>query len=402
MLLSQWRKEGEAQLWVADGLPPPLRPHGKCRKERPLCKLREDLFVDGKLYKRVDSKEALGPGAWHYADGSAYLSVDPAGKQIEVSVTPFAFTGEADQVILKNLVIEKYASAAQQGAVDARRGTGWKVIDVTVRWNHGVGLFMSPKMQIIRGAVLHNGQLGIGGRADNGLVDGVEIAFNNYAGFSAGWEAGGTKFVRTDNLIVRNTCVHNNDGPGLWTDIDNVNIVYENNKVFKNAGDGIKHEISYKAVIRNNDVAGNGYGFDNWLWGSQILVQNSQDVEVYDNTVVVGPNGGNGISVVNQKRGSGILGPFIARNNRIEGNTIIHLGDRGNSGIVVDFEQKEFWKNNSNTFDRNEYFGVRPDRSFWMLNDRARRWDYVRTNGMEAGGKLVPLRRKVKPLSCDR
>ena len=35
-------------------------------------------------------------------------------------------------------------------------------------------------------------------------------------------------------------------------------------------------------------VAHNGTsGFDVWLWGSQILIQNSANVEVYDNLVEV-------------------------------------------------------------------------------------------------------------------
>ena len=401
ILLTQWRKDTNANIWIADGLPPQLKPSGKCRRNVTMCRFREDLFVDGKLYARVGSKEELAAGKWHYADGSAYLPIDPAGKTVEMSAGPIAFYGNAKQVVLKNLIIEKFATAAQRGAIDARKGEAWKVIDVTLRWNHGVGLYMGPKMQVVGGAVVHNGQLGIGGQPNDGLVDGVEVAFNNYAGFSAGWEAGGTKFSRATNLVVRNNCVHSNIGPGLWTDINNVDILYEGNKVFNNAADGIKHEISYKATIRDNIVAGNGYAFDNWLWGSQILIQNSQDVEVLDNTVVVGTRGGNGISVINQERGTGKFGRFVAKNNRVIGNTIIHLADKGKNGIVSDVDEKEFWANNSNKFNRNEYFGVTPDRKFWMLNERTRRWPYLRDHGMETEGKLVPLRRKFEKLTCD-
>ena len=89
----------------------------------------------------------------------------------------------------------------------------------------------------------------------------MEIAFNNYAGYKADWEAGGTKFWATTGLVVRNSCVHHNAGPGLWTDYDNIDTLYEGNIVFSNANDGIKHEISYDAIIRDNIVAGNGGTF---------------------------------------------------------------------------------------------------------------------------------------------
>ena len=68
---------------------------------------------------------------------------------------------------------------------------------------------------------------------------------------------------------MRDSCVHHNAGPGLWTDFDNIHTLYEGNTVFLNGEDGIKHEISYDATIRNNVVAANGQSKDNWLWGSQ-------------------------------------------------------------------------------------------------------------------------------------
>ena len=176
-------------------------------------------------------------------------------------------------------------SKARSTSTDAR---GWLVSNVTARWNHGVGLFFGPETRVSGGSFSHNGQLGIGGTGEGSTIDGVEIAYNNYAGYNSGWEAGGTKFARTRNLVVRNSCVHHNAGPGLWTDIDNIDMLYQGNKVFLNADDGIKHEISYDAIIRNNVVAHNGTsGFDVWLWGSQILIQNSSNVEVYDNLVEV-------------------------------------------------------------------------------------------------------------------
>ena len=110
------------------------------------------------------------------------------------------------------------------------------------------------------------------------LVQGNEIAYNNYLkGVSYGWEAGGTKFVKTRGLIVRSNYVHHNWGTGLWTDIDNINTLVEGNRVIGNANQGIFHEISYAAVIRNNTVQGNGFDRCCWLMGAAILVAASPD-----------------------------------------------------------------------------------------------------------------------------
>src|SRR5690606_3674612 len=115
----------------------------------------------------------------------------------------------------------------------------------------------------------HQSQLGIGGIGDDVLVEDNEIAFNNYeAEYSWGWEAGGTKFVRTNRLIVRNNHVHSNHGPGLWTDIENDRVLIEGNLVEDNVGPGIFHEISYRAVIRDNEVYRNGVGLPNSYSGA--------------------------------------------------------------------------------------------------------------------------------------
>ena len=76
--------------------------------------------------------------------------------------------------------------------------------------------------------------------------------------YSMDFEAGGTKFVKSDGLVARGNFVHHNGGPGLWSDIDNIRTLYEGNRVEDNAREGIVHEISYSAVIRGNTVLRNG------------------------------------------------------------------------------------------------------------------------------------------------
>jgi Right handed beta helix region len=329
MELTTWTRD--SGFWRAEGLPLPLSFHGECADGGELCKLREDLFVDDRLFRRVQSLDELGPGRWYYAVGQAYLADDPTGRSVELGVTPLAFGGDAQGVVLKNLIVEKYASDAQEGAIYADAARGWRLSNVTARWNHGAGLSFGPETRVLGGSFSHNGQLGIAGSSGEGSrIQGVEIAFNNYAGYNPRWEAGGTKFWATKGLIVRRSCIHHNAGPGLWTDNDNIGTVFENNKVFKNANEGIKHEISYDAIIRNNLVAHNGTnGRDTWLWGSQILIQDSSNVEVYGNLVETAGAFGNGIGVIYQNRGSGALGPWQAVNNSVHHNTIVHRGGLG-------------------------------------------------------------------------
>lgn len=397
-IVSEWsRKDGR---WVAEVDRGRLRPQGECEDGQELCKFREDLFVDGVLYQAVASRDQLGPGKWYRDDKTIFLTDDPADRLVEMSTLPRAIGGAAKGIVLEDIVVEKYASAAQEGAIDGRKGEGWKLVDVVARWNHGVGLYIGKNMRVTGGSFSRNGQLGIGGEGDGAIIEGSEIAANNYAGFSIGWEAGGTKFVRSRNLVVRNNCVHDNNGPGLWTDIDNVDITYANNKVFRNSGDGIKHEISYRATIVDNLVAQNGKGHDIWLWGSQILIQNSSDVEVRGNTVEIAPGFGNGISIVSQDRGSGELGAYDAKNNHVHHNTIIHLGRHGHNGLVADAKIDEFWKTGTNRFDNNTYILASAKSSIFGVNNHFGPWEDARAQGFETNGTVKMEKRAPLSLAC--
>ena len=230
----------------------------------------------------------------------------------------------------------------------------------------------------------------------------MEIAYNNYAGYDGGWEAGGTKFWATTGLVVRNSCVHHNAGPGLWTDFDNIQTLYEGNIVFLNGKDGIKHEISYDATIRDNVVAANGQSKDNWLWGSQILIQNSSNVKVYRNFVEVAADFGNGIGIVHQDRGEGAHGPWRAVSNSIHDNTIVHLGSHGQNGVVTDEDDPSFWAQADNRFNLNSYVVADGESEYWTSNDSDASWDNVQRLGFERNGNLIVEQRPPTQLSCTR
>lgn len=400
MPLNVWNKEGF--YWVATGIPEPQHRSGYCDEGFELCTYREDLFVDGQLYRRASSLGNVSKEKWYGEGDKLYIRIDPAGRKIELSVTPYAFVGRAKNVTIQNLVVEKFASEAQHGAIEGTNSQGWHVIDVSARWNHGGGLSPGKDMRVNGGSYSHNGQIGMVGEGDGAVIENVEIAHNNYAGYNWGWEAGGTKFWRSDGLVVRNACVHDNDGPGIWTDIDNINVLIENNRVFGNDGDGIKHEISYKAMIRGNTVAENGKGKDNWLWGSQILVQNSRDVTVRDNTVEVPATFGNGIGLIHQERGDGAHGPWVTSNVKVFDNVIVYLGPRGVSGLVADFERETFERKGNNSFNKNTYVVASRDQAFFQESDgNSLKWSRLKEYGRETDGKLIIDSRKPLGLRCN-
>jgi parallel beta-helix repeat protein len=322
--------------------------------------------------------------------GDVFLGAPGAVLDGENAVT-YAFQGSADRVRIQGLIIEHYTPPAQMGAIKAggnspSDGTyGWVVADCEVRYNATAGIRLGDHMQVLRTKVHHNGQEGIVGIGDNILIEGNEIAFNNYQDkFNPGWEAGGTKFVETDGLVVRNNYVHDNHGPGLWTDINNIHTLYEGNRVEHNTMMGIFHEISYQATIRNNTVRGNGFGMNAWLWGAGILVAASPNVEIYGNTVV---GNANGITAVQQSRGSGAYGPHLVQNLYVHDNTVTMAS--GHSGIAQDTGDRSVFSRWNNRFTHNTYYLKGNSQPFaWMDQMIAQsKWQ---SYGQDSIGSFVP------------
>ena len=273
---------------------------GQCNQDRPACKFPQDLFIDDTPLQRVTSLSDVSAGKWYLdaGQGKAYFSDDPNGHKVEISLIPQAFYGVAKNVTIQGLTIEKYADVAGDGAIGGQaqggHGKDWIVRDNLIQFNHGMGIRVSDGMQVLNNKILHNGQMGLGGSGEGVVIDGNEIAYNNYAGYNYGWEAGGSKFTHTTNLIVRNNYAHDNIGPGLWTDIENTNALYEHNRTNGNKEAGILHEISYHAVIRDNTIENDGFSASGktapW-YGGGIVITASQDVEIYGNTVTDCMNG---------------------------------------------------------------------------------------------------------------
>jgi hypothetical protein len=379
--------------WAVGGQTSQLEAHGGCAQLADgswdsACKHPEQLFIDGETQRQVSSLNQLRPGRWYfdYARDRVYVGTNPAGHTVELATTPRAFASGARDVRIAGLIVERYANRAQTGAIDGSGGSGWVVEANELRLNHGYGIRTSTGMRVLDNYVHHNGQLGVGGVGNDLLVAGNEIAYNHTAGFFAEWEAGGTKFALTRNLVFRDNWVHHNAGRGIWTDIDNVDVLIANNLSEWNARGGIVHEISYEAVIRDNIARYNGLVFDVWAWGAQILVQNSSDVQVIGNDVTVSARGGNGITVVDQDRGNGPRGPYRAHRVTITDNVIRHEGLAGITGDPRHQCSQSGVVFNGNVYEApSRWFKL--DRIYWCGD--AMTWSEFREHGAEADGTMT-------------
>ena len=371
VVLTGFSRQGE--VWALGGQSAEAVVHGQCEPDRPRCNYSHDLFIDDGVLRHVGSVSEVGPGTWFfdYERDTVYLGDDPAGRTVELSTARHAFHGAANEVTLRGLVIEKYASPAQEGVIDSRAnrddlvgGSGWSITDLVVRWNHGVGIAATTGATVSGNVVYENGQLGLAAKGAGVTIEDNEVYGNNTAGFSSGWEAGGSKFAYTSDLVVRNNYVHDNRGPGLWTDIDNIDTLYENNRVIDNDRMGIFHEISYDAVITGNEVRGNGFGFDAWVWGAGIIISTSTNVQVADNLV---EGNADGIIGVDQDRSDApaSYGPLSLANVEVRENVIRNNG--GWTGIGQDVGSNVAFESANNRFVDNVY--EQEGRHYFWLND---------------------------------
>ena len=286
------------RIWYAQGQTQQSRPshNDKCgwtfdRSLAEDCGLNEWVYVDDRPLKRESDPADVGPGEFlfDYRLDRIYVGSNPAGKKVEASVAAALVDGSGGQndVTLRGLVLEKAANAVQELAAVQMHGSRNVLDKVVVRLNHGLGvnMFGGSRSRVLNSKIVDNGQLGLSGGNDHLLVQNNEIARNNFAGFYAGWEAGGGKWYGTRHLVVRNNYVHDNNGYGLWTDgicaaadcdaLRNYNFVFDGNRVENNGAGGILEELDRNGAFRNNIVRGNGRIYSWGLRSAGIVIRDS-------------------------------------------------------------------------------------------------------------------------------
>src|SRR5271166_144457 len=183
IVLSNWTQSGG--YWVDSGLPSQAVGQSGSGSS-PLASDLNDLFINNVLYTPVSSLSAVTAGTWYFdtSTNSAYISANPTGQTVTLSVTPsMTYNNGATGVVFRNLTTKQYATNAQSAPIQT--GSGWQIDNVISTQNHGAGLYIGGSGTVVQGGSYDdNGQIGIHGSSANGSeVLGAQINGNNYAGY---------------------------------------------------------------------------------------------------------------------------------------------------------------------------------------------------------------------------
>lgn len=321
------------------------------------CTNQHDLFINDTPLRHVESRSQLStiPNSFYfdYNSGRVYFNVNPNGRNVELSVTEQFVNSSVANLTFRNLIVEKFANRTQTGAINGP-GANWVIDNNEFRLNHAQAIKWAAGWRVTDNYSHDNGHMGAGGIGNNMVIENNEFANNGYARYKLGWESGGFKLARSTGVVIRNNYSHNNWGPGIWIDIDNRNITIEGNTTEWNATAGIKYELSYEGIIRNNTSRFNGSSPRGGLLGAQIEIHNSSGVDVYGNTLEVHANFGDGLVVYHSDRGK-----YVTDNNDLYGNTVRYNGTNvggttdGHSGAQI--TAATYLNRDRNRFRNNTY-----------------------------------------------
>ena len=349
------------------GSAPP--PSGGSRGPQSVSCSGVDIFVGDNWQSKVNNNASgtifcIQPGR------HVRQSVEPKSNQQFVGLLGAVMDGEnatdnaflgtgADNVVIKNLVIENYSNSHKKAAIERGSGSSdWIIEHNEIRNNTEIGVNVTSRWQLLRNVIHNNGRYGIHGSGSDVLVEDNEIHTNSTIIGQTG-DSGAMKFVKTNNMIVRNNYFHDNIGNGIWLDIDNKDALIEGNTSNNNMRQGIFYEISCGAIIRNNHVEGNGWGNtrnfpDIMAENTGIAVANSPNVEIYGNTVINNKKGIGARNWDHPNLGSVTKCTPEVRNLHVHDNSVTHTGD-GVAGITAPKDASSVYNSWNNRFTNNTY-----------------------------------------------
>lgn len=290
----------------------------------------------------------------------------------------YAFSGTATNVTISNIEIRNYLTAHNNGAINAE-GSGWTISDCEVHHNEHAGISIVGSSTISNCNVHHNKDLGIVVDGGSGaLLDGNEVAYNNYDS-SVGDYYAGVKIIGTQDVVVRNNYVHHNSGYGLWTYLGSTGTTYQDNVVEDNYWAGLSHDQSYAVTIDSNEFRRNG---------SKAPVDTDGARKFYNGAIqITGPNATvtNNI-VTDNHNGIVVIGYTVNVDGAvITGNTITNSG---HTGVVAGSASPNAI--DSAVVESNQYRYTDTSGSYWVWTTGAEcDWEAWQGYGNDRNGSLA-------------
>jgi hypothetical protein len=127
--------------------------------------------------------------------------------------------------------------------------------------------------------------MGMGAAGQDNLLEECRLIHNNTLDYPTEWEAGGIKVVQSDRFRISKCVATENNGVGIWFDIDNRDGIIEQSYTFGNEV-GIMVEISQTVTVRNNVAVRNGLNPNRGWRQSGILIAESMHTLLEDNICV--------------------------------------------------------------------------------------------------------------------
>ena len=237
------------------------------------------FWQDGIRLDQVFTQGNVTSGTFYYDFDAEEVWLEPVAGNSDLSLIEglaheyvVRLTEESRRVTLKNLNIWYGASKPDDGILRVE-GAGHVLEDIHVRYSAGAGVEVlgADQASMINVRASDHGQNGWRVQADasfststgwtiNDWVDDLLVSnssseYNGWKGYDNCWGGGGTKFSFTQNLTVDAFYSADNNGFGIWLDIENHGYSVTQSMSARDAGRGLFVEyISDDGVVDNNVV----------------------------------------------------------------------------------------------------------------------------------------------------